>query len=201
MRTAIVVLVALAGLLGAVPAALAKGPSAAVIEGPGLERPVRIESYEASGQLPGLSTLMEHTGGTVMFGSGTRLQADRPAVELGPRFAVTYLMDTEVVLRQELYPFADGGPYTFIPPGQKSIFVTSDMDSGWFRGPARLTAVMTAMGADSTAVVAAAPATPAAAGTNTGWWLGGSLTAVALVLAAGVVVTRRQRSRAVTARA
>lgn len=195
MRTVIVAVVALAGLLGLAPAAYAKGPTAVTIEGPGLAEPVRVESYETSGQLPSISTVMEQTGGTVLFGSGTRLEADRPAVELGPRFTVKYLMDIDVVLTQELYPFAAGGPYTFTPAGQKSIFVESEMDSGWFRGPEQLTSTLLALGATrAEADVAAQPVTAAAVSesTNTGWWLGGSLTAALLVLAAGVVVVRRR---------
>jgi len=191
MRRAIVVLVALGWLLlGLAPAAQAKGPTAAVIEGPGITEPVRVESYEAVGQLPDIGTLMQRTGGDVMFGDVVRLDPDAPATELGARFTVQYLMDKDVVLTQELYPFAEGGPYTFTPPGQRSLFVEAEMASGWFRGPAELTTTLERMGATKTdaADVVAEQAVPA------GWWLGGGAAVVAVVLAlAGVAVSRHRR--------
>ena len=197
MRRAIVVLVALGWLLlGLAPAAQAKGPTAAVIEGPGITTPVRVESYEAVGRLPDIGTLMQRTGGDVMFGDVVRLDPDAPATELGARFTVQYLMNKDVVLTQELYPFAEGGPYTFTPPGQRSLFVEAEMATGWFRGTAELTTTLERMGATKTEAgtgpdasdVVAEQAVPA------GWWLGGGAAVVAVVLAlAGVVVSRHRR--------
>ncbi len=198
MRRAIVVVLALGWLFVLTPAAHAKGPTAAVIEGPGLTEPLRVESYEATGKLPSISTVMTGTGGDVLFGDVVRLRPDAPTTELGARFTVTYLMGPEVALTQELYPFAVGGPYSFTPPGQRSPFVGSDMASGWFRGTQELTDKLVTFGAVDVkaseqveAVEQQATPTQATAGeVATGWWLGGGAAVLAVVALAGVAVSR-----------
>jgi len=200
MRTAIVVLVALGWLLGLAPAAHAKGPTTATIAGPGLADPVKIESYDATATLPGLSTLMDWTGGTVMFGDAVELSPDKPTVELGPRYAVTYYLDRQPVLTQELYPFTAKGPFTFTPAGQRSMFINAELQSGWYHGPKELATSLTLLGVTApgtpqpapAAASRAAPAPPAApvdGGIPLGWWLVGALAAAGL--AGGAVLLRR----------
>lgn len=197
MRRAIVLLVVLVGwLFGLAPAALAKGPTTAVIDGPGLASPVRVESDHATERLPAISTLMQRTGGVLLFGEQVRRTPPPPAAELGARFVVTYFMDREPMLTQELYPFAAGGPYTFTPAGQWSIFTEADVPSGWFRAPAELTISLQSLGAvDPGSPAGPAPATVAAAdsapagGFGAGGWLAGGLALVALVVAV-VLATR-----------
>jgi hypothetical protein len=217
MRTATVLLSAVLGLLGATPAAYAKGPTAATLEGPGLATPVRIEAYDATAKLPGLGTLMQWTGGTVLFGDGVRLAPDRPAGDLGPRFAVTYFMDRQPVLVQELYPFAASGPHTFTLAGQRSVFTDGELPGGWFRCPGEIVASLALLGiaapvASATAAgpqaapgQPAVPATPdAPAGPAArpadhavplGWWLTGVLAAVVLAGAAVAFRVRTGRTR------
>lgn len=66
--------------------------------------------------------------------------------DLGPRYLVTYRMDFGSgpegdAIRQELYPYAKGGPVTYTPPGQKQTWeedltgmgTSTPIPSGWFR--------------------------------------------------------------------
>ncbi|HEY0637738.1 MAG TPA: hypothetical protein VGD67_08840 [Pseudonocardiaceae bacterium] len=157
MRRVVTAVLVLGGLVGVATPAWAKGPTVAVVEGAGFA--ARVESYERVSGMPGLGELLEHTGGAVMFGDAGHggggdgpggagaggLLAERPAGELGERFTVTYLMERDVVLAQELYPFAAGGPWTFTPAGQRSIFTGGAVPHGWFRAPDALTGTVTAL--------------------------------------------------------
>jgi hypothetical protein len=192
--------------LGAAPAAYAKGPTAATIEGPGLAGPVTVESYEATQRLPGLGDLMRLTGGSVLFGDGPTFRPDRPDGDLGPRFAVAYYMGKQVVLIQELYPFGTGGPFVFTPAGQRSPFTDATLPDGWFAATKELASSMLLLGASQTATQAATqtptPAPQPAArqakapvpAAPTGWGSAGvlvvALAGVALVATAGAVVLR-----------
>jgi hypothetical protein len=65
--------------------------------------------------------------------------------DLGPRYLVTYRFDfgsgpEGEALRQELYPYAKGGPVTYTPPGQKFTgeenltgMEAPSIPSGWFQ--------------------------------------------------------------------
>jgi hypothetical protein len=60
--------------------------------------------------------------------------------DLGPKYLVTYRFDfgagtEDDVMRQDLYPYAKGGPVTYTPPGQQ--FTSEEFDaplsSGWWQ--------------------------------------------------------------------
>lgn len=190
MRTVLVALVALGALLGLAPAAHAKGPTAAVIEGPGLGTPVKIESDRP----PGLGTLMQRTGGSIMVGDWVDLAPDRPAVELGPRYLVTYYIGKQPVLTQELYPFTAKGSYTFTPAGQLSLAIRTALPGGWFRAPDELAADLTLLVTPRPAAPQQQPQPqPVAVETPSvplGWWLAGALVVLAL---AGAAVRRGRK--------
>ena len=61
-------------------------------------------------------------GGLDDTSSGSASQLGLTADELGPRYVVTYRLDagteTAEIVRQELYPYAKGGPVTYTPQGQ-----------------------------------------------------------------------------------
>ena len=61
------------------------------------------------------------------------------AVELGPRYVVRYRFNAGPAkppefVRQQLYPYAKGGPVTYTPPGQR-LFGSAGMTitAGWYR--------------------------------------------------------------------
>src|SRR5262249_15740371 len=105
-------------------AALAKGPSSASISGPGL---VRVLAVAGDGAVTGNALgSRAHTSGFFpqMFGqTPAPTLAARPAGSLGPRFRVVYVVPGPNALRsrvvQWVYPFAKGGPVTYIRPGQR----------------------------------------------------------------------------------
>jgi hypothetical protein len=115
----------------------------ATISGPGLGRgsgsvvggggTLRIEASAADRmwELSGASWMRKREDSVFELGLA-------PA-DLGPRYLVTYRYDfgpgrEHDLIRQELYPYADGGPVTFTPPGQ--VLTGEGMapiGSGWFQ--------------------------------------------------------------------
>jgi hypothetical protein len=132
------VLLALVIAALALPAsALGKGPSAATIDGPGTGGGITVGSNGGppdSGQLGALSTQ-----------SGLYLQMlgedigkafiRRPTGDLGPRYTVTYTVpgpnNETWKLRQDLYPYAEPAPVTYLAPGQQVYDRQSH--GGWYR--------------------------------------------------------------------
>jgi len=62
------------------------------------------------------------------------------AAELGPRYVVTYRFDAgstaAEIVRQELYPYAKGGPVTYTPPGQRmaeGLPWGGAISAGWYQ--------------------------------------------------------------------
>ena len=129
----ILLLLALAGL--ALPsAALAKGPSEAVVTGPGLGKKIVITGTESTGSP--LMTFVEETGFfPAVFGQQPNpMLPGRPTGNLGPKFKIEYKVPdqdgTKFNLVQDLYPYARPDAVTYTKPGQK-VF---DMQApgGWY---------------------------------------------------------------------
>ncbi len=60
------------------------------------------------------------------------------ALDLGPRYLVTYWFTGSDVVRRAMYPYARGGPVTHTPPGQELTRLLSDGDTspvttGWYQ--------------------------------------------------------------------
>jgi hypothetical protein len=132
---------------------VAKGPNGASIEGPGLARPVVVDYSEgASVATEGLGALLRHSRLTdaLIAAAGAppppgvilvTPSARRPPGRLGSRYVVTYDMGTPGdVIRQDLYPYADGGPVAHLPAGQWSG--TRPLHGGWLRADAVLLDVL-----------------------------------------------------------
>src|SRR5262249_26850306 len=114
------------------PAALAKGPSAATITGPGLDHALSVKGTEMSGRLGDLTTYSGFF--PAAFGQEPSPMLDRRPANLGPRYTIRYVVPGGAIfhLTQDLYPYARGGAVTYMKPGQK-IFGMSAR-GGWFRG-------------------------------------------------------------------
>jgi hypothetical protein len=128
-------------------AALAKGPAAATMEGPGLGGPASFPGDEGGGPL---GRLVNATGWfPAVFGQEPDpLLARRPAGDLGPRYTITYLVpggepQPDMIL-QDVYPYADGGPVTYVAAGQ-AIFDTTT-HGGWFRATPDLKPILVEAG-------------------------------------------------------
>ena len=101
----------------------------ATITGPGIEGRIRIE---------GRDTKVLWLSGISVVGGLDDARADSVGAlgvspgDRGPRYPVTYRFYGDFLVRQELYPYAKGGPVTYTPPGQE---VTADgsmkIAAGW----------------------------------------------------------------------
>jgi hypothetical protein len=178
----------LAALLA--PAALAKGPSAASVTGPGLGKAVSVKGTEESGAL---GDLTQYSG---FFPAAFGQQPDpmlhgRPAGKLGPRFTIRYLVpgpnSERFRITQDLYPYAKGGALTYTKPGQR-IF---DMRTrgGWYLGGPALKQTLVRAGLPRTA-----PRSRSEAGSNLAMLLGIGAPGAAVIAGAAVFLARRRHS-------
>jgi hypothetical protein len=131
------------------PAALAKGPSAASVTGPGLDHAVAVKGTEASGLL---GELTQYAGFfPAAFGQQpSPLLAQRPK-QLGPRYTIHYVVPGGAIfhLTQDVYPYARGGAVTYMKPGQPIFGM--DSRGGWYRGGADLKRALVRAGLPRTA--------------------------------------------------
>ncbi len=190
-RCAALVAVSVAALVVSAGVA-AKGPTAARIDGPGLAGSLVLEGFGKDGTGP-LGALTADGGFlALVFGEvpDARLPG-RPAGDLGPRYLVDYTVPAGVTeashVRQEIYPYASGGPVLYLPPGQV-IFNGGEVTAGgWIRAPETLRAALVAAGLPSDA-----PGTASGGGLGGAAWL---VAPAALLAAGGLTLLVRRRSR------
>jgi hypothetical protein len=151
MKTRVLLIaVATLAILAVPGTAMAKGPSQARLEGPGLPNPITVRGDGEPGSGGNLAELAEQTGlFPAMFGQTPNpMSPTRPPGELGARFVVTYAVPSGAApdeIHQDLYPYAATGPVTYTRPGQR-FFGTEATLGGWFRAPSGLTATLAALG-------------------------------------------------------
>lgn len=176
-------------LLAAVltPAALAKGPSAASVTGPGLGKALSVKGTEGSGALGALTQWAGFF--PAAFGqTPDPMLHSRPTGKLGSRFTIRYLVPgpngERFRITQDLYPYAKGGALTYTRPGQR-IF---DMRTrgGWYRGGQELKQVLVRAGLPRTAA--------RSSGSNLGMLLGIGAPGAALLAGAAVFLARRRHA-------
>jgi hypothetical protein len=174
----------------ALPAsAFGKGPSAASIDGPG-GGGITFTGYGESGGSP-LGDLTQQAGFfPAVFGQEPNpMLAGRPKGELGPKYTITYTVPNPNngidKIKQDLYPYAAGGPVTYTKPGQRIVDMTTTR-GGWFQGDSRL---------KETLVAAGLPARPIAdSGDRTSFATNlFSLVAVMLFVAAATAIFLRRK--------
>jgi hypothetical protein len=128
-KLAVVILLALALPGGA----SAKGPSRALIVGPGLTA-IRISGTEGS-STP-FWRFVEAAGWFEAAWGPSRLPQTLPQRELGPRYTITWKVPSSSRLHQDVYPYAKPYPLTYMPPEQK---IWGDpVKGGWFAGGPKL---------------------------------------------------------------
>ena len=174
-RRAALAMLALALLLAVVPtAAQAKGASAATISGGGSGGlpggPINIKGDGEPGSGSDLSTLAEEAGmWAVLFEGGPAggvADAPTPAARRGPRYTITWTFPngagTEDLVRQFVWPYAAGGPVTYLAPGQKVLDTRTE--GGWYKASDVLRTSLIGLGLPNRpALRAPAPASPAPA--------------------------------------
>jgi hypothetical protein len=171
--------------------ALAKGASEAMITGPGLGGGINLAG---EGQAGGgaLMQIAEDAGffPSVFATTPDPMLAKRPAGALGPRYTITYTMPgpngVTNQLVQELYPYAEPTPVTYMPPGQ-SYFGTEKTVGGWYVASTTLTDELVSAGLPQSA--------PATGGSGIPWTsIQVAAAAVVVLLAAlvAILVARRR---------
>ena len=153
-RRALAMLV-LALLLAVVPtAAQAKGASAATISGGGPGGlpggPIDLKGDGEPGTGTDLANLAEAAGVfAVLFEDGsTAVLAAPPAGDRGPRYTITWTFPNGEggadQVRQSVWPYAAGGPLTFMAAGQPVLDATTR--GGWYRADDGLRQTLIALG-------------------------------------------------------
>jgi hypothetical protein len=145
-----------AGLVLAI-GALAKGPSAARIEGPG----IRTLTVSGSGEDGGVSLLGQLTERSGFFPAVFGQTPDpmlrtRPRGNLGPRYTVTWSVpggsSGTSRIRQALYPYAKPRPLTYMKPDQL-FWDGQRTHGGWFLAGPSLKRTLAAVGLPARAAV------------------------------------------------
>lgn len=124
-------------VLSATPTSAKPSIAEATIAGPGIEGEMRIGRRHTM-------SLWEHgidTGGVDDSRADSVDALGLTPSDLGARYLVAYRFDPELrddPIRQDLYPFAEGGPVTYTPPHQKLMGLFGDhgylrVTPGWYR--------------------------------------------------------------------
>jgi hypothetical protein len=173
--------------------AAAKGPVAATITGPGVDRAISIGGDAEGNVSSPFGVFVEQVGYFPQVFTQTPDSTSRvaPAGRLGPRYDVAYRVpgpDGKArTVRQELYPFAAIGPVTHMRAGQP-VFPTMGMSThgGWFQSPYGLRATLVTLG-----LPAKAPSVKQS-GLGAGAWAGIAVGAFVLAGAATLLLRRRK---------
>ena len=154
MKRALLIL-ALAAL--ALPAtALGKGPSEAVINGPGSGGGGITLTGCCANDTPTMM-LAERAGffPAVFTQTPDPMLDARPTGDLGPKYTITYTVpgpsNETWTIEQHLYPYAASGPVTYMKPGQKIFEVPGGTRGGWFQATPQLKETLVAAGLPSAA--------------------------------------------------
>jgi hypothetical protein len=135
--------------------ALGKGPSEAVVSGPGTGGGLTFTGGEGDGSA--LSNLSTEAGffPAVFNQQPSPMLPARPDGDLGPKYTVTYTVPdgdgAPTTIRQEVYPYAKPLPVTYTAPGQP-IF-DAETTGGWYPATSGLTETLVAAGLPATAPV------------------------------------------------
>jgi hypothetical protein len=170
--------------------AAAKGPSKATITGPGLSEPVVLNGMPESDTGTRFGRLVEQGGWfqEVFRQSPDPTSAAAPTRQLGPRYDAVYVVPTgdmqPATIRQELYPFASGGPVTHLRAGQPIFGGTTP--GGWYRSPVSLRATLVSLGLPKQ------PPSVTESALGAGAWAGIAAGCAALLAATAFVLRQRR---------
>jgi hypothetical protein len=180
-------------------ASQAKGPAAATIDGPGTGGGISLGGGGELGSDAVLGTFAQQAGlFPALFRPTPDPMLDRaPAGDLGPRYTVTYRLPgptgTEDDIRQDLYPYAKGGPVTYTQAGQR-FFETRMTRGGWYQASPALKDTLVKLGLPRTAP--SGGSTGDGAGFTDFWPAIAAAFALGLIGLTAVVMRRRLRTAA-----
>ena len=173
-RRRVLAMLVLALLLVVVPtAAQAKGATGATISGGGPGGlpggPINLNGDGEPGSGTNLANLAQAAGVWALLfedGPGGELTSAPATANRGPRYTITWIFPngagTEDKVRQSVWPYAAGGPLTFMASGQPVLDATTK--GGWFQAADNLRQSLIALGLPSREpLTATSPATPSPA--------------------------------------
>jgi hypothetical protein len=174
--------------------AQAKGPAAASIDGPGAGGGITFEGDEGSGPLGALTQQAGFFPAAFGQEPNPMLQS-RPKGDLGPRYTITYRVpgphNEADQIRQDVYPYAQPAPVTYMRPGQP-FFGTETTRGGWFQADPALKRTLVAAGVPTNP-----PASPSTSGSSSDFpTIYVSLLTVLLLAALGTAAAFLIRRRA-----
>ncbi|MEA2459930.1 MAG: hypothetical protein QOH90_107 [Actinomycetota bacterium] len=192
-------------------AALGKGADKATVTGDGLSAPIVFDPSGPGGGEPGdwgkLSRLADATGFfPSLFATYPNPMLDaRPESDLGPSVTVRWHMPDGaggVVVAQDLYPYAEGGPVAYTAPGQETFDPMSESVGGWFPATDDLLPILHSKGfpardvlAERVAVSNEAAAEDAGVTSHAAsrdWWPVGLWAGLGLLVVGGLTMLRRR---------
>jgi hypothetical protein len=200
MRKLVLIPAVALAVLSMAPAAHAKEPGEATVTGPGLAVPIRFD-FEGDGDdgAESFFTLLDKSGLWAAY-----KPAERPKVELGPRYVVTVVWGDPVDPTGEnvfhLYPYAEGQPRSYTPE-QASDMNTPGAKPGWYTASPVVLDLLVRNGLPETAPVGfepsgARPVSAPASGPPVGWILASGALGAMLLL--GAIASRpRRRGRVI----
>jgi len=209
MRARALFAAAVAALVLAVatPAAAKVGIAEVRISGPGLGAGgLRITGSATEGMW---DSGIDLAGGLDDTRAGSATELGITAADLGPKYVVTYRLDAGTkraeILRQELYPYAKGGPVTYAPSGQRiaeGLLWGAAITAGWHQSSSEFFRYLVDQGLpESNPVVTAdrePPTTVPALGPTRWDWIG--LALAALVTGSVAIPPLRRRALALARR-
>jgi hypothetical protein len=203
MRTRVVLAIIVVVLALSTSVAGAKGPTGGELTGDGLAAPIALSGGEGTGAGDGL--IMQTGFFAAVFPEVPDPMLDaRPAGELGPKLTITWQLSPTPgadALTQDIYPYADGGPLSYMAPGQR-FYTTEQTRGGWYRSSPALLSTLQQLGVPSKAVLIAntpvrtPPARPEpvdVAHTTRVPWLPIGATLVIVVAAVASLISFRKR--------
>ena len=159
MRVRVITLLlgGVAALLWSAAPAHAKGPDAVTIDGVGLPAPISLAGPEdGPGTFPALVDQMGFFP-AVFKREPDPMRPTAPTADLGPKLVVTWNVPQgpqASSLQQELYPYAAGGPLTYMAPAQR-LFGAQISRGGWYVAQSSLVDLLRSVGVPDRATLEA----------------------------------------------
>ena len=189
-------LVAMSAVVIAGPASAKVDIAQATISGPGLEGKIRIQAPETQGLW---ESGIDVAGGPDDTRADSVEELGPTPADLGPRYRVSYQFFGKDRIRQDLYPYAKGGPVTYTPSGQRVAEGQpwgGVISPGWYQSPPRFLEYLVDHGLpERNAVAPAAPGETApdtAPRAQTAPWAGALALLVGLALSLAALAVRRR---------
>jgi hypothetical protein len=189
-------LVAISTVVIAGPASAKADIAEANITGPGLEGGLRIEAPDTEGLW---ESGIDVAGGLDDTRADSFEELELSPADLGPRYLVTYrfglgLGSSDDLIRQDLYPYAKGGPATYTPPRQElNVGINMSITAGWYQSSLGFFHYLVNHGLpDTNPVASVATREPAPDTAQAAPWAGIVVVVVVLGLSLAALAVRRR---------